>query len=260
MNKKWLSELWHYREVVYFLAWRDIKVRYKQAALGAAWAIVQPLATMLVFTFIFGRLPGISGVEHYALMVYIALVLWTYFAGVIAQAGQCLVSNSNLITKVYFPRMTLPISTALAALLDLAVGLSFLVVLLAWYGVQPGWMILWAPFFLVQLLLLTVGIGLLLSALNVQYRDVKYAVPFVLQIWLFGSPVIYPLSIVGARYHWILWLNPMTGIIEGFRACILPEQQPDLGLTAISLTVTLLIFLGAILYFHITERAFADVI
>ena len=260
VNRNWLSELWRYRELVYFLAWRDVKVRYKQAALGAAWAILQPLAAMIVFTIVFGRMAGMTtGDIPYPLFTYAGLVLWTYCSGVVGNAAQCLVANSNLVTKVYFPRVTLPMSAAISALLDFVIGLSFLIVLLVYYMVAPTWSLLLVPVFLVSLILLTVGMGLILAAMNVQYRDVKHAIPFVLQLWLFATPVIYPLSVVPEDFRLLMALNPMTGIVEGFRASVF-GQPLDLPLTAMSLTLTLLIFAGGMAYFRSSERAFADII
>ena len=267
MDRKWFAEWWRYRELMYFLAWRDVKVRYKQAVLGAAWAILQPLANMLLFTLFFGELVGIQtdGIP-YPLFTYGALVLWTYCSGVISQASNSLVSNSNLITKVYFPRVALPISSAVSGLLDCMIGLGFLVVLMGYYAakgsytIQTGWPILLAPVALVALILLTAGMSLLLAALNVRFRDIKYTTPFLLQSWLFITPVIYPITIIPERYRPLMALNPLTGIIEGFRASLFSDCPVDPALIAISLIVTLLIFLAGLIYFRRTERAFADVI
>jgi lipopolysaccharide transport system permease protein len=267
VDRKWLSELWRYRELVFFLAWRDVKVRYKQAALGIAWVILQPLATMIVFTLFLGNLPGMQTDDvPYALFTYSALVLWTYVSGVIGQAGQSLVSNTNLITKVYFPRVALPMSSAVSALLDLVIGLGFLAMVIVYYHVfgnfhfEPGPGLLLMPVFLLALMMLTIGASLLLSALNVQYRDVKHAVPFLLQIWMFVTPVIYPLTIVPERFRPLMALNPLTGIVEGFRACLFSSRPFDPSLTAISLTMTAVVFMAGVVYFRKTERAFADVI
>jgi len=261
VDKKWLSELWRYRELLYFLAWRDVKVRYKQAALGAAWAILQPLLSMIVFTLFFGHLAGMSSDKvPYPLFTYCALVLWTYSSGVIAQAGQSLVSNANLITKVYFPRVALPASSAISALLDFIIGLGFLVVLMAYYEVTPGWSLLWVPVFVAGLMLLTIGTSLVLAALSVRYRDVKYVIPFLLQLWLFVTPVIYPLSVIPESFRPLMAFNPLAGIVEGFRACVFPGHSLDPALTAISLTMAAIVFLVGILYFRKAERAFADVI
>lgn len=213
-----LHELWKYRELLFFLAWRDVKVRYKQAALGAGWAVLQPLLAMIVFTVFFGKLVGVPGNRvPYPLFAYCALILWTYFATVIGQAGQCLVANQNLITKIYFPRLVLPVSAAVSGLIDFTVGLGFLVVLMAYYHVHPDWSLLWAPVFLAGLFSFTVGVSLILSALNVRFRDVKYVVPFMIQLGLFVTPVIYSMSFVPKRFQTLVALNPLTGIIEGFR-------------------------------------------
>ena len=261
MNEKWLSELWRYRELVYFLAWRDVKVRYKQAVLGGAWAILQPLLNMVVFTVVFGRLAGIpSDGIPYPLFSFCALVLWTYFSSVVAQAGASLVGNANLITKVYFPRVALPASCAVSSLVDFAIGLVFLILLMVYYRIQPGWALLWAPVFLAALLLLTMGVSLILAALNVRFRDIKYTIPFLLQLGLFVTPVIYPMTFVDKRFQALAALNPLSGIVEGFRACLFSSRQLDLSLTAISLTLTVIVFAVGLLYFRRTERSFADVI
>lgn len=256
-----VREFWKNREVAYFLAWRDIKVRYKQALLGAAWAILQPLLATVVFTLVFSRVAGVSsdGIP-YPVFAYSALLLWTYFSGVIGQAGQSLVSNSNLITKVYFPRIALPASSALSGLLDFAVGSAFLAVLMSWYGARPGWLLVLAPLFVLALILLTVGTSLFLAALNVSYRDVKYALPTLIQLWLFLTPVIYPMSAIPERLQPLMALNPMSGIVEGFRSCLFAERPLDLELTLISLTTTVLVFVAGVVYFSKSERGFADVI
>ena len=256
-----LSELWRYRELVYFLAWRDVKVRYKQAALGASWAILQPLVTMIIFTLFFGRLAGIrsEGVP-YPLFSYSALVLWTYFAGVIGQAGQSLVSNQNLITKIYFPRLVLPASSAVSGLIDFLAGLGFLIVLMGYYHVHPGWSLLWAPVFLAGLFLFTVGVSLILAALNVQFRDVKYVVPFLIQLGLFVTPVIYPISFLPRRFQTLVVLNPLSGIIEGFRACLFAGSRLDPMLTVVSLTGSAIVFIAGVVYFRRAEHRFADII
>ncbi len=261
VNKRCLSELWRYRELLYFLAWRDIKVRYKQAALGACWAILQPLLTMIIFTLFFGKLVGVpSNGVPYPLFAYCALVLWTYFSGVVGQAGQSMLGNTNLITKVYFPRVVMPASNALSGLLDLAIGLSLLVPMLAYYRVQPGWSLLWAPVLLLGLILFTTGTSLILSALIVRFRDVKYTVPFVIQLGLFITPVIYPTSLIPRRFQALAALNPLAGIVDGFRACLFPGTRLDPMLTAVSLTLCVLVFVGGFLYFRRAERFFADII
>jgi lipopolysaccharide transport system permease protein len=261
VHSKWLSELWRYRELAYFFAWRDVKVRYKQAALGAAWALLQPLLTMILFTLFFGRLAKIPSDDiPYPLFSYSALLLWTYFAAVLAQGGQSLVANSNLITKVYFPRLALPASVAISGLFDFAVGGGFLVVLMVYYGIHPGWPLLLIPVFLGGLVLFTLGASLFLASLTVRYRDMKYASPFLIQMWLFVTPVIYPTTMLPQRLQSLMAVNPLAGVIEGFRACLFSGRLPDPLLTAISLTMSVVVFLFGLAYFRKTERAFADVI
>jgi lipopolysaccharide transport system permease protein len=256
-----LNEIWHYRELIYFLAWRDVKVRYKQAALGAAWAVLQPLMTMVVFTIFFGRLAQVpSDGLPYPLFSYVGLVIWTYFSGVVTHGGQSLISNANLVTKVYFPRVALPAASALSGLLDLAVSLVIVVVLMAYYRTAPGWPLLLAPVFIVGVFLFTMGVSMLLAALTVWYRDVKYTLPLMVQLWLFATPVAYPASFVPQQYRPILFLNPMAGLVEGFRTCVLTDRWPDPGLTAISLTIAIVVFVVGWIYFHRTERSFADII
>ena len=257
----WLSEAWRYRELVYFFAWRNIKVRYKQAALGAAWAILQPLLSMIVFTVFFGQLAKIpSDGVPYPLFAYVGLVVWTYYSSVLSQAGQSLTVNANLVTKVYFPKVALPASSALGGLFDLTISLSFVVVIMAWYQVLPGWQLLLAPIFLVGLVLLTVGVSLLVAAVNVWYRDVKHTLPLLISLWLFVTPVIYPASFVPERYRPLLLLNPLAGIVEGFRNCVLPGNGPDLTMSGISLASAVIIFGIGMAYFRVAERSFADVI
>ncbi len=256
-----LAELWKYRELLFFLAWRDVKVRYKQAALGAGWAILQPLLNMIVFTVFFGKLVGVpSNGIPYPLFAYCALVLWTYFSGVVGQAGQSLLGNTNLITKVYFPRAVMPAANALSGLLDLSIGLALLVLLMAYYRVQPAWSLLWAPVFLLGLMAFTIGASLIVSAMIVRYRDMKYAVPFLIQLGLFITPVIYPTSLIPNRFQVIAALNPLTGIVEGFRASLFPGTRLDPMLTVVSLSLSLLTLLGGYLYFRRAERHFADII
>jgi lipopolysaccharide transport system permease protein len=261
VDAKWLRELWRYRELVYFLAWRDVKVRYKQAALGGAWAVLQPLLNMIVFTLFFGRLIGVpsEGIP-YPLFSFCALVLWTYFSGVVGLAGQSLVANSNLIGKVYCPRAALPASAALSSLLDFVIGLAFLVVMMAYYRVQPGWPLLWAPVFVTGLVLFTLGASLIIAALNVRFRDVKYTIPLMIQLGLFVTPVIYPTSMIPERSRPLAALNPLSGIVEGFRASLFPGLQLDPRLTAVSLASSALVFVAGLVYFRRAERRFADII
>lgn len=256
-----IREMWHQRELLYFLAWRDVKVRYKQAALGMTWAIIQPLFTMITFTFFFGKLAGIpSDGVPYPLFSYSALVLWMYFSVTLSQAGNSLISNSNLITKVYFPRVFLPAASALAGILDCAIGFLFLIVMMVYYGIVPTWHILLAPVFVFQLVVLTFGISMCLAAMNVQYRDVKYTIPFITQLWLFVTPIIYPVTFVPEQYRWLLAFNPIAGIIEGFRASVLGIGQIHWDLVEMSWLITVLILVVGAAYFRSTERRFADIV
>jgi lipopolysaccharide transport system permease protein len=256
------AEIWRYRELLYFLTWRDIKVRYKQTVLGAAWAVLQPLLTMVVFTIFFGRLAGLSsktGGIPYPIYVYAGLLPWTFFANALSGSGSSLVGSSNLITKVYFPRLVIPLATVGAGLVDLAVSLVVLLVLMAFYGTALSWQLVLAPFFLAGIILAAAGVGSLLAALTVAYRDFRYVVPFMVQIWMFVTPVIYPLSIIPERWRWLLSLNPMAGLIEGFRSAFLarPLEWPHIGL---SLAVSAFLFLIGAAYFRKVERSFADII
>jgi lipopolysaccharide transport system permease protein len=258
--REWISELWRAREILYFLAWRDVIIRYKQAALGAAWAVLQPLFTMLIFTFFFGRLAGIpSDGVPYPLFSYSALVLWMYFSVTLAHVGNSLVANSGLITKIYFPRMLLPAAAAFGGLLDLVMSSVLLVLLMLYYHVAPHWTVLLTPIFVAQTVLLVMGVGMLLAALNVRYRDVKYTIPFLIQIGLFVTPIIYPVTFIPHRFHALLALNPMTGVVEGFRACLFGGGV-DWSVQACSWVVTLVLLLLGAVHFHTTERVFADVV
>jgi lipopolysaccharide transport system permease protein len=261
MMSKFFPELWHYRELLYFFAWREIKVRYRQAALGAAWALIQPLATMVVFTLLFGRLAHLpsEGIP-YSVFVYCALVPWTYFAGVLALASNSLVNNDQLLTKVYFPRVLLPAGTAVAGLLDFVIGGLLLIGLMAYHHITPTRMLLLSPLVVLLMVLLTSGVSMVLAAANVRYRDIKYALPFLIQIWMFATPVIYPAEMIPQRFQALLALNPCWGMIEAFRACLLPGAPVNLRLIGTSVCVTVAVFLGGALYFHRSERNFADVI
>lgn len=250
-------DLWAYRELLYFLTWRDVKVRYKQTVLGATWAILQPLLLMLIFNFFFARLAGISsGTVPYPLFAYAGLLPWTFFANAIANSGNSLVGSTNLITKVYFPRMIIPAAAVGAGLVDFAIAFVLLIGLMFYFRVSLTPSIVVLPILIGLTALLALGIGLLMSALTVKYRDVRYALPFVVQCWMFASPVIYP---VPAKWRWLLSINPMTGIIEGFRAVLFGQQLnwPTLGLSA-AFTFAILVF--ATFVFSRLEKSFADVI
>lgn len=260
-DDNWLRESWRYRELFYFFAWRDVKLRYKQTAFGAAWAIIQPLCTMVVFTVLFGHFANMpSDGIPYPIFSYSALVPWVYFSGALASSGNSLLGNASLLTKVYFPRVTLPASAVLSGLVDFAIASVVLVGLMVFYGVPLSWRLLLWPLLAVPLVLLAFGIGMFLAALNARYRDVKHAIPFVTQLWLFVTPIIYPSSIVPERVRLLLALNPLTGLIEGFRASILPDRHVDWRLLIVSFGLTLGIFALGAWYFRRTERIFADVI
>lgn len=255
-----LAELWAYRELVGVLAQRDIRVRYKQTVLGAAWAVLQPLATMLLFTVVFGHFARVpSDGLPYPIFVYSALLPWTFFANTVSASGLSLVNSQQLVSKVYFPRLVIPLSTLGAPLLDFAVASLILLGLMSWYGI--GWtpQLLAAPVLIAALVFIALGVGTLLSALIVSYRDFRYVIPFMVQFWLFATPVIYPASLIPETYRWLLFLNPMAGVIDGFRATFLglPFNWPGI---ALSLAVGMVIFVAGVAYFERTERRFADII
>jgi lipopolysaccharide transport system permease protein len=255
-----LAELWRYRELLYFLTLRDVKLRYKQTLLGAAWAIIQPLCAMLLFTLVFSRLARLpSDNIPYPLFAYAGLVPWTFFANAITNAANSLVGSTSLVTKVYFPRMIIPAAPVLAGLVDLGMALLLLVPLLIYYQITLTWQLLFLPLFICLGTLLALGVGMLLAALNVKYRDIRYALPFVVQLWLFGSPVIYPLSISPPKWKWIFTLNPMTGIIEGTRSSLFGRPF-DWTAIGISLLVALFVIAVAAYFFRRVEDGFADVI
>ena len=258
---EWLEELWSYRELFYFLVWRDIIVRYKQTVLGATWVVIQPFGSMIVFTVLFGKLAKMpSDGVPYAVFSFAALVPWSYFASSISRSGNSLLFNANLITKVYFPRIALVASSTLSGLLDY--GISFLVLLglMHYFGIQLGWKILLWPLLTIVLVLLSFGVGLILSSLNVKYRDIGHTIPFAMQLWFFATPIIYPTSIIPENYRGLASLNPMWGIIDGFRFAILPSRQMDWQQLSISLAFTLLLLVIGLIFFRNTERDFADII
>jgi lipopolysaccharide transport system permease protein len=261
MGSTYIKELWRYRELLYFFALREVKLRYRQATLGAAWAVMQPLFGMIVFTLIFGRMVGMpSDGVPYPIFCYCALVPWTYFSTVLGTASVSLTLNSMLIQKVYFPRMYLPGGTALAGLLDFFVGSILLVALMSYYHVRASWALLFSPLVILMMILVTVGLSLMLSALNVRYRDVKHAVPFLIQIWLFATPVIYPVAKIPERFRPLLALNPLWGIVEGFRACVFPGKPINVELLGVSTSMAVAIFVAGAYYFRKAEKNFADVI
>jgi homopolymeric O-antigen transport system permease protein len=257
-----LHELWRYRELLFFLAWRDVKVRYKQTVLGAAWAVLQPFATMLVFTLFLGRMGGVAGgIEHYPLFVFSGMLLWTFFQNALTAASTSVVGNQNLITKVYFPRLIIPLAAAGAGLVDLAVTLVLLVLMMFYYGVAPGWSLLMAPLVTLLMALAALGVGTLLSALTVAYRDFRYVVPFGVQLWMFATPCIYldPASAVGPRGQALLPLNPAYGLILNFRQAMLGGAIDWYALWVSGGIAVGLLVVGC-MYFRRVERGFADII
>ncbi len=256
-----LGEVWRYRELLYFLTWRDLKLRYKQTLIGAVWAVIQPFMTMVVFAVIFGRLVGVpSDGLPYPVFAYAALVPWTFFATSMTQAGMSLVRDSNLISKVYFPRLVSPTASVLSGVVDFGVAFSVLLGLMAWYGIVPGVAVLTIPFFLLLALLSSLGISLWLAALNVKYRDIRYTIPFLTQFWLYATPVAYPSSLIPEQWRLLYGLNPMAGVIEGFRWALLGTANPPGAMIVVSASIVIAIFVGGLFFFRRMEREFADVI
>ena len=257
-----LKELWEYRELLYFLTWRDIMVRYKQAALGVAWAILQPLLTMVIFSVIFGQLAKLpsEGIP-YPIFSYAALLPWDFFANALTHASTSLVGNSNLLTKVYFPRLIIPLSAVTAGLVDFAIAFVILIGMMLYYGIAPTWNVLWILPLMMLALLTAIAVSLWFSALNVQYRDVQYAIPFLVQAWMYASPVAYSTGLIPSQGLWrvIYGLNPMAGVIQGFRWALLGGSPPDI-LMAISTMMVLILLLGGLIYFKKMEKSFADVV
>ena len=256
-----LLELWEHRELLYFFVWRDLKVRYKQTAIGAAWAIIQPFMTMVVFSLFFGKLARMPsyGLPH-PVFYYSALLPWTYFAGALQGATSAVVDHQHVITRVYFSRLVLPLSAVLSGLVDFAISFVMLLGILLFYGIPPSASLLLLPGFLLLAMLTALGVGLWLSALNALYRDVRYVVPFLVQFWLFASPVAYPSSLVPERWRWLYGLNPMAGVIEGFRWALTGHGQPPNLLLAASACAVLLVLGGGLVYFQKMEATIADVV
>jgi lipopolysaccharide transport system permease protein len=256
-----LKSVWQYRELLYFLVWRDVMVRYKQTAIGVAWAILQPLITMVIFTVIFGNLAKIpsEGIP-YPVFAFAALLPWSYFSQALTRNSSSVVSSSNLVTKVYFPRLLIPIAASVAPIVDLFFSFLVLLVLMAWYQITPTWGLLALPFFLGLCVMTALAVGLWSSALNVRYRDVGHVIPFLIQVWMYASPVVYPASMVPEKWRLLYSLNPMVGVIEGFRWALLGKESPDFLIMAVSLVVVLITLIGGVIYFKKSEETFADVI
>lgn len=256
-----LGAVWNKRELLFFLIWRDLKVRYAQAALGVGWAVLQPLLTVLIFSLIFGafaKLPS-DGLP-YPVFAFAAVLPWTYFSEATRRGSFGLVGDSGLIQKVYFPRLIIPLSNVVTPLADFAVTFVVLLVLMAWYGILPGWQVVFAPVFVAMMFLLALGISLWLGPINVRYRDVAHTMPLLLQIWMYATPIVYPLSLVPERWKALYSLNPMVGIIEGFRWALLGRGSVDLQALVSSAVVIVLLVVGGLVWFRRAERNFADVI
>ena len=264
-----LKDLWLYRELVYFLIWRDVKVRYKQTALGAAWAIIQPFMTMVVFTIFFGRLAKVpSGDLPYPIFSYTALLPWELFAKALSDAGRSLIQNRNMITKVYFPRLVIPVASVVSGVVDFALAFVVLIGMIIYYnsdlggnyGITPNYAVLTLPLFLLLAMITSLGVGLWLSALNVIYRDVNYILPFITQLWLFVTPIAYPSSMIPEKWQLIYALNPMAGVVEGFRWALLGMEPAPGPIVAVSTTIAVIILITGLFYFRRMERTFADLV
>lgn len=256
-----LQDLWAYRELLFFLTWRDVKVRYKQTVLGAAWAILQPVLTTLIFTLFFGKLAGIpSDGVAYPVFAYAGLLPWTFFSNAVTNSGNSLVGSSNLITKVYFPRMIIPGAAVAAGLVDFAIAFVILIGMMIYYGVAVTWSILMLPVLIALVTLLALGVGMWMSALNVKYRDIRFALPFLVQLWMFASPIIYPSSLVPQKWRWLLALNPLTGVIEGFRSALFARQPFNWTALASSAALTLALLVYSAYSFRRMEKTFADIV
>jgi lipopolysaccharide transport system permease protein len=256
-----LAAVWEFRELLYFLVWRDVKVRYKQTIIGGAWAILQPLLTMVVFTVIFGHFAKIpSDGLPYSIFTYTALLPWNYFSQAITRGGASLVGDSKLLQKIYFPRLVIPLAAVTAPLIDFLVSFLVLLAMMLWFGIALRWTVLALPLFLLLALITALAVGLWLSPLNVRYRDIGHTIPFLTQFWLFASPVAYPLSLVPEKWRLLYGLNPMVGVIEGFRWAVLGQEGPAFGVMAVSAIVVLALLLTGTVFFRRMERTFADVI
>ena len=254
-------ELWEYRELLFFFVWRDIKVRYRQTVMGVLWAIIQPIFTMVIFSLFFGRLASIpSDGLPYPIFSYAALVPWTFFANALAQASNSLVVNANMVKKIYFPRLALPIATVLAGVVDFALAFVVLIGIMLFYGLTPTVNIIWLPFFGLLALVTSLGVSLWLSAMNVQFRDVRYTIPFLTQAWLFVTPIAYPSSLLPEPWRTVYGLNPMAGVVEGFRWALLGTDTTPGKIIIVSALVAVTLFISGAFYFRRMEQSFADVL
>jgi lipopolysaccharide transport system permease protein len=264
-SRGWVSlgwrELWNYRELIYFFIWRDIKVRYKQTVLGGLWAILQPFFTMVIFSVFFGRLAKVpSDSVPYPIFAFTALVPWQFFANGLTQSSTSLVSSSNLVAKIYFPRLALPISKVLSGVVDFLLAFAMLIGLLLYYGIKPTYHVLWLPFFFFMALTTSLGVSVWFSALHVQFRDVQHAIPFVVQAWLFATPVAYPSSLLSEPWRTIYGINPMVGVVEGFRWALLGTATAPGPIVFVSFLVSFALLVSGTLYFRHLEKTFADIV
>jgi len=264
-SKGWVSlklrDLWHYRELLYFLIWRDIKVRYKQTVLGAAWAIIQPFFTMVVFSLFFGRLAKVpSDGIPYPVFSYAALVPWTFFANGLSQSSTSLVASANLIKKVYFPRLVVPISSVISGVVDFVLAFVVLLGMMLYFGIVPTWNVVWLPLLLLLALVTSLGVGLWLTAMNVQFRDVRYAAPFLVQAWMFATPIAYPSSLLDEPWRTLYGINPMAGVVEGFRWALLGIETRPGPIVLVSALVAVGLLISGAFYFRRMEKTFADVV
>lgn len=260
-----LRDLWEYRELIYFLTWRDIKVRYKQTLLGFTWVVLQPVINMVVFTILFGELLKVpTGGIPYPIFSFAALLPWTYFASSLTRSSTTLVGSANLISKVYFPRMVIPISGVISGFIDFAISFLILIIMMLVYKIIPTWNLLFLPFLLILAMLTALGFGLWLSALNVRFRDINHLVPFIIEIWKYATPVIYGSTLIPEKFRFLLGLNPLTGVVEGFRWAILGGKYVETfnpgPLFSISILITFVVLVSGIIFFRNTERTFADII
>jgi len=256
-----LRELWEYRELLYFLVWRDVKVRYKQTALGAAWAIIQPFMAMVVFSIFFGKLAKMpSDGIPYPLFAFAALVPWSFFANGLSQSSNSLVGSAHLITKVYFPRLVVPISSVISGIVDFVLAFLVLLGMMLYYRIFPTINIIWLPFLLFLAFVTALGVGMWLSALNVEFRDVRYVIPFLTQFWMFATPIVYPSSLLSEPWRTVYGLNPMVGVVEGFRWALLGTQTAPGPIVIVSSLAALTILIGGAFYFRRMEKTFADVV
>jgi lipopolysaccharide transport system permease protein len=255
------SELWTYRELLYFLIWREVKIRYKQTTIGIAWAVFQPLITMIIFAIIFGLFAGLpSDGLPYSVFAYTALIPWTYFSQAVSRAAYSLLGDASLLRKVYFPRLLLPLAAVIVPVIDFCLALLILLGMLLWFGITPSWAVLLLPLFLLMASLTALAVGLWSAPLNVKYRDINIAVPVLIQLWMYASPIVYPLSLVPEKWHGIYSLNPMVSVISGFRWALLNGSRPDFDVIIVSIIGVVALLWSGLVFFKRAEPTFADIV